>query len=85
MLLSRRPQEMFSTTLFDNFLNDDWVKSFYKRVVATPSINVIETANEYDMEMAVPGLTKEDLNVQIDEIIIVCALKEDIAFDFFEL
>ena len=67
MLLSRRPQEMFSTTLFDNFLNDDWVKSFYKRVVATPSINVIETANEYDMEMAVPGLTKEDLNVQIDE------------------
>ena len=58
---------MFSTTLIDNFLNDDWIKSFYKKVTATPAINVIETAEEYDMEMAVPGLCKEDLNVQIDE------------------
>lgn len=67
MLLAKRPQEMFSTTLIDNFLNDDWIKSFYKKVTATPAINVIETAEEYDMEMAVPGLCKEDLNVQIDE------------------
>ena len=67
MLLAKRPQEMFSTILIDNFLNDDWIKSFYKKVTATPAINVIETAEEYDMEMAVPGLCKEDLNVQIDE------------------
>ncbi len=58
---------MFSTTLIDNFLNDDWVKNLYKKVTATPAINVIETDSEYDMEMAVPGLTKEDLNVQVDE------------------
>jgi len=57
---------MFSTTLIDN-LNDDWVKNLYKKVTATPAINVIETDSEYDMEMAVPGLTKEDLNVQVDE------------------
>ena len=67
MLLAKRPQEMFSTKLIDIFLNDDWIKSFYKKVTATPAINVIETAEEYDMEMAVPGLCKEDLNVQIDE------------------
>ena len=67
MLLAKRPQEMFSTTLIDNFLNDDWVKNLYKKVTATPAINVIETDSEYDMEMAVPGLTKEDLNVQVDE------------------
>jgi HSP20 family protein len=67
MLLAKRPQEMFSTTLIDNFLNDDWVKNLYKKVTATPAINVIETDAEYDMEMAVPGLTKEDLNVQVDE------------------
>jgi HSP20 family protein len=67
MLLAKRPQEMFSTTLIDNFFNDDWVKNLYKKVTATPAINVIETDSEYDMEMAVPGLTKEDLNVQVDE------------------
>lgn len=67
MLLAKRPQEMFSTTLIDNFLNDDWVKNLYKKVTAIPAINVIETDSEYDMEMAVPGLTKEDLNVQVDE------------------
>lgn len=76
MLLAKRPQEMFSTTLIDNFLNDDWIKSFYKKVTATPAINVIETNNEYDMEMAVPGLCKDDLNVQIEENILNISMEK---------
>ncbi len=67
MLLTKRPQEIFSTALIDNFFNDDWVKSFYKKATNIPAINVIEKENEYDMEMAVPGMTKEDLNVQVED------------------
>ena len=67
MLLAKRPQEMFPTTLIDNFLNDEWVKSLYKKVATSPAINVMENDAEYELEMAVPGLSKEDLNVQIDE------------------
>ena len=67
MLLAKRPQEMFPTTLIDNFLNDEWVKSLYKKVATGPAINVMENDAEYELEMAVPGLSKEDLNVQIDE------------------
>ncbi|MBO7226588.1 MAG: Hsp20/alpha crystallin family protein [Bacteroidales bacterium] len=67
MLLAKRPQEMFPTTLIDNFLNDEWVKSLYKKVATGPAINVMENDTEYELEIAVPGLSKEDLNVQIDE------------------
>ena len=32
-----------------------------------PAINVIENEKEYDVELAAPGLTKEDFKVHIDE------------------
>jgi Molecular chaperone (small heat shock protein) len=32
-----------------------------------PAINVIETENEYKVEVAAPGMTKEDFNIKIDE------------------
>ncbi|MBR5689086.1 MAG: Hsp20/alpha crystallin family protein, partial [Prevotella sp.] len=32
-----------------------------------PAINVIETADEYTVELAAPGLKKEDFNVNINE------------------
>ena len=31
-----------------------------------PAINVIENEKEYDVELAAPGLTKEDFKVHID-------------------
>ena len=32
-----------------------------------PAINVFETEKEYKVELAAPGMTKEDFNVRIDE------------------
>ena len=32
-----------------------------------PAINVFETEKEYKVELAAPGMTKEDFNVHIDE------------------
>ena len=43
----------------------------YKRQVkanaTAPAINVFETEKEYKVELAAPGMTKEDFNVHIDE------------------
>ena len=31
-----------------------------------PAVNVIETANDYKVEVAAPGMTKDDFKVQLD-------------------
>ena len=51
-------------TVFNDFFDND----FMPRANATaPAINVIETQDEYTVELAVPGMKKEDFNVNINE------------------
>ena len=50
--------------IFNDFFDNDWME----RANATaPAINVLETENNYKVELAAPGMTKEDFNVHIDE------------------
>jgi HSP20 family protein len=50
--------------VFDDFFNTD----FMPRANATaPAINVIENEKDYTVELAAPGLKKEDFNVNIDD------------------
>ena len=47
--------------------NDFFDTDFMPRVSATaPAINVKESENDYTVELAAPGLTKDDFNVNID-------------------
>lgn len=47
--------------------NDFFDTDFMPRVSATaPAINVKESEKDYTVELAVPGLTKDDFNVNID-------------------
>ena len=39
-----------------------------KANATAPAINVFETEKEYKVELAAPGMTKEDFNVHIDEV-----------------
>ena len=48
-------------------LNDFFDTDFMPRVNATaPAINVKESEKDYTVELAAPGLTKDDFNVNID-------------------
>lgn len=38
-----------------------------KANATAPAINVIESEKEYKVEVAAPGMTKEDFNIRIDE------------------
>ncbi len=44
-----------------------------------PAINVLETEKEYKVELAAPGMTKDDFNVHIDEDnnLVISMEKED--------
>ena len=59
----RRPQNWLPD-VFNDLFDTNWM---VKSNATAPAINVIETADEYKVEVAAPGMTKEDFNIKIDE------------------
>lgn len=59
----RRTQNWLPS-IFNDFFDNDWM---VKANATAPAINVFETEKEYKVELAAPGMTKEDFNVHIDE------------------
>lgn len=67
MLLARRNQnynQNWLPSLFNDFMNDDWFTT--RTAASVPALNVIENEKNYELEFAVPGLKKEELNLQVD-------------------
>ena len=56
--------------LFDDFFNRDifnWCLSNYSDTNTTiPAVNIKETTDNYEVEVAAPGMTKNDFNVQLE-------------------
>ena len=50
--------------IFNDFFDNEWM---VKANATAPAINVIESEKAYKVELAAPGMTKEDFNVRIDE------------------
>ena len=63
MMPVRRTQNWLPS-IFSDFFDNDWM---VKANATAPAINVFETEKEYKVELAAPGMTKEDFNVHIDE------------------
>jgi HSP20 family protein len=53
-------------TIFNDFFNDEW---FPLRAVGatTPAINVKESEKEFTVEIAAPGMQKDDFRVHVNE------------------
>ncbi len=57
-------RNLWMPEVFNDFFDTD----FMPRVNATaPAINVKESEKDYTVELAAPGLTKDDFNVNIDD------------------
>ncbi|QNL52630.1 Hsp20/alpha crystallin family protein [Olivibacter sp. SDN3] len=69
MSLMRRSGNNFPS-IFDDFLNQDlfnWGNANFSSTSTTiPSVNVRETTDSYEVEMAAPGMKKEDFKVELD-------------------
>ena len=64
MVPSRRNNRTWLPDIFNDFFDTEWMD----RMNATaPAINVLEDENNYDLELAAPGMTKEDFKVHINE------------------
>ena len=59
----RRTQNWLPS-IFNDFFDNEWME---KANATAPANNVLETEKEYKVELAAPGMTKDDFNVHIDE------------------
>ena len=52
---------------FNDMFSDDWFPTVSHRSLTAPAINVKETDKDYELELAAPGSTKEDFQVNLDK------------------
>ena len=66
MYLTRRNQNWLPE-VFNTLFDTDLVPKMNMTTTTSPAINVIEKDNEYDVELAAPGMTRDDFKVTLDE------------------
>ncbi len=64
MVPSRRYNQNWLPSMFNDFFDNDWME---KSNATAPAINVLENEQSYDLELAAPGMTKDDFKVSLDE------------------
>jgi HSP20 family protein len=66
------------SNIWNNFLNRD-MDDFYVNgmTLRTPSVNIIEGKEDFAIEVAAPGLLKEDFSVNIDHNLLTIEAKKE--------
>lgn len=64
MIPARRFQQNWVPSIFDDFFDNDWMR---KTNATAPAINVLESEDEYKVEVAAAGMNKNDFNIHIDQ------------------
>ena len=62
--MKRMYRQEWVPSIFNDFFDTNWMD----RTKATaPAINVIEKKDEYKVQVAAPGMTKDDFHIHLDE------------------
>lgn len=64
-------------SIFNDFFDNDWM---VKANATAPAINVIENEKDYKVEIAAPGMTKDDFNIHLgddNELVITMEKKNE--------
>jgi len=59
------PVNPFFNDVFDSILNDTFIGD--KLISRVPAVNIAENENEFHIELAAPGLKKEDFKINLDK------------------
>ena len=63
-------------SIFNDFFDINWME---KANATAPAINVVESDKDYKVEVAVPGMTKEDFNIHLgDENELVISMEKKV-------
>ena len=62
--IQRYNNQNWLPSFFNDFFDNDWM---VKANVTAPAINVIENEKDYKVEVAAPGMSKEDFNISLGD------------------
>ena len=59
-----RRNQNWLPSIFNDFLGNDWLAERHN--TTAPAVNIIENEDEFRIEVAAPGMTKEDFHVEVN-------------------
>lgn len=62
---------------FERFFRNDFMNIWNKDPETVPSVNIREEKERYSVEMAAPGLKKEDINVDVEGNMLTISCKKE--------
>jgi HSP20 family protein len=64
--------------MFDDFVTRDFFRpSFNNTGVSTPAVNIIETNDDFRLEMVAPGMKKENFKVELQDDVLTISYEHD--------
>ncbi len=65
-------------SFFDNFFNNNMTDMIGsdQRQFTQPSVNIKETEDNFDIEVAAPGLTKEQFNIDVEDNVLTISAEQ---------
>lgn len=64
MMPIRRNNQEWLPSIFNDFFDNDWM---FRTNTTSPAVNVIENEKDYKVEVAAPGMTKDDFNIHLTD------------------
>ena len=58
-------------SLINEFFNDDFGMNFLNRSHSVPSVNSLESNDSFEIDLAVPGMKKEDFTIELNDKVLV--------------
>lgn len=77
MNLVRKHNSPFFPALFDELLSNEWLPSSTLPTKQLPAVNIQETDTLFLLELAAPGVKKEDLQVEVEKDILSISSQSD--------
>lgn len=69
------------TSMLENFLNDDWFfgrELMPMRSFTVPAVNVKETEESFELEVAAPGMDKKDFKIEIEDGVLCISSEKEV-------
>ena len=58
-------------SLINEFFDDDFGMNFLNRSHSVPSVNSLENNDSYEIDLAVPGMKKEDFTIELNDKVLI--------------
>ncbi len=77
MTLIKRTNDLFPTLFDDNFGRDLFLNNGFNSFNSAPAVNVKEAADNYEVEMAAPGMNKKDFKIELDNQLLTISYEKE--------